>query len=454
MFFLQASSSSDVSKLMFIGSVGMITLAIGIIVFVIMHQRKVIRYHIQMKKLETEKQQIFLNASIRFQEEEIMQVIEHPWFQRLRNIKQMGMVHLVYPGAVHTRFHHSLGACHLMGRAIDELRIKGISVTKEECTAARLAILLHDVGHGPFSHALEHSLVTGISHEHISKLIMQQLTKEQGGALNKATEIFSHTYPKKYLHQLVSSQLDVDRMDYLNRDSFYTGVSEGVIGYDRILQMLTVQNDELMVEEKGIQSVEKFIIARRLMYWQVYLHKTVLGAEDMLINILKRARELATAGEKLFATPALQYFLYQQLTAEDFKTNADHLAMFCSLDDSDVLSALKVWQDHDDRVLSNLCKMMNQRILYKVLLSPQDIDVVFEEKRKEIKQKLSLTDEELPYFVFKNSTSTSTYDINDERICIAMKNGTNKDISEVENALVSQALARPVHKNYICYTQT
>ncbi len=391
---------------------------------------------------------------LRFPEEEVMQVIEHPWFQRLRNIKQMGMVHLVYPGAVHTRFHHSLGACHLMGKAIDELKIKDIAVTKEECTAARLAILLHDVGHGPFSHALEHSLVTGISHEHISQLIMKQLNKEKNGILNKAIEVFDHTYPKKYLHQLVSSQLDVDRMDYLNRDSFYTGVSEGVIGYDRILQMLTVHDDELMVEEKGIQSVEKFIIARRLMYWQVYLHKTVLGAEDMLINILKRARELASAGEQLFATPALHYFLYQQLTADDFENNADNLAIFCSLDDSDVLSAIKVWEKHEDKILSGLCRMMNQRKLYKVILSSGNLDEVLEEKRKEIKQKLSLTEEELPYFVFQNSTSTSTYDINDERICIAMKNGTARDISEVENALVSQALARPVHKNYICYTQT
>ena len=230
---------------------------------------------------------------ISFPEPELMQLIEHPWFQRLRNIRQMGMAYLVYPGAVHTRFHHSLGACHLMSIALDQLKQKGVKFTEEECVAARIAILLHDVGHGPFSHALENTLVEGIPHETISRFIMKNLQKEQGGIFEIALQIFSNAYPtKQYLQQLVSSQLDVDRMDYLNRDSFYTGVSEGVIGYDRILQMLTVRNEELMVEEKAVHSVEKFIIARRLMYWQVYLHKTVVGAEQLIINILKRARTL------------------------------------------------------------------------------------------------------------------------------------------------------------------
>ena len=295
---------------------------------------------------------------LRFPETEVMEVIAHPWFQRLRHIKQMGMASLVYPGAVHTRLHHSLGACHLMGEALEVLQSKNISFTKDECVAARLAILMHDIGHGPFSHALEHSLVSGISHEMISKLIMQRLNAEMNGRLTKAIEIFDHAYPKKYLHQLVSSQLDMDRMDYLNRDSFFTGVSEGVIGYDRILQMMTVVNDELVVEDKAVYSVEKFIIARRLMYWQVYLHKTVLGGEKLMINILRRAKELARAGEQLFATPALCHFLYQDVNAERFEKEPEHLALFCSLDDNDIVASIKVWQQHSDPILARLCKML------------------------------------------------------------------------------------------------
>ncbi len=390
---------------------------------------------------------------LRFPEAELMQLIGHPWFQRLRHIRQMGMAHLVYPGAVHTRFHHSLGACHLMGKALDELKLKGFDLSKDDCLAARIAILMHDIGHGPFSHALEHSLVEGINHETLSGFIMQRLNDQFGGLLSNAIRVFDHAYPRKYLHQLVSSQLDMDRMDYLNRDSFYTGVSEGVIGYDRILQMLTVQDDELMVEEKGVHSVEKFIIARRLMYWQVYLHKAVLGAEQLLVNILKRAKELAKAGADLFATPALHYFLYNHLTHDDFIKNEEHLEKFCELDDSDVLACAKVWQQHNDMILARLCRMLIERKLYKTVLSSGTLHELYEEKKKIVKKATGFSDDELGYFVFSGTTSTSTYNIDDERITIALKNGKKCDISEIENPLVNQALARPVHKNYICFIE-
>ena len=390
---------------------------------------------------------------IKFPEPEILQIIDHPWFQRLRNIKQMGTAHLVYPGATHSRFHHSLGACHLMGKALDELNGKGISISKEECLAARIAILLHDVGHGPFSHALEHSLVDGIKHEGISSLIMQQLNTEYKGLLEKSIQVFDHSYPKKYLHQLVSSQLDVDRMDYLNRDSFYTGVSEGVIGYDRILQMLTVKDGMLMVEEKGVHSVEKFIIARRLMYWQVYLHKTVLSSEILLINILNRAKELAKQGKDLFGTPVLRYFLYKQFTANEFGTEPEHLEWFCQLDDNDIMASIKVWQSHEDRVLGLLCQMLTERKLFKVILSTGSLDHLLEEKQAIAKALLNLKDNEVQYFVSTGTASGSTYNINDEKIQIAMKNGTSLDISEIDNPIVNNALASPVHKNYICYLQ-
>ena len=388
---------------------------------------------------------------LRFPEEEVMHIIAHPWFQRLRHIKQMGMAHLVYPGAVHTRMHHSLGACHLMQEAIEVLKSKGVQFSAEECVGARLAILLHDVGHGPYSHALEHSLVTGISHEQISRLIMERINEETSGMLDTALQIFNHDYPRRYLHQLVSSQLDMDRMDYLNRDSYFTGVSEGVIGYDRILQMLTVIDDELMVEQKGVHSVEKFIIARRLMYWQVYLHKTVLGAEMLIINILKRAREIARAGLGLFATPALRHFLYKDVSAAQFEEEPEHLDAFCALDDADITAAIKVWQHCEDKILARLCVMLVERRLYKVQLSSLPLDVELEQARAHASELTGLTDDRLDYFAFGGTTSNNTYSTTDERIQLAMKDGTIRDISEVEDPLVSQALARPVLKNYICY---
>lgn len=390
---------------------------------------------------------------IKIPEQDLMQIIEHPWFQRLRNIRQMGMAHLVYPGAVHTRFHHSLGACHLMGKALDELSLKNIPIEPKDYIAARMAILLHDIGHGPFSHALEHSLVEGVSHEQISLLIMKKLNHQMDGKLSQAMEIFDFQYPKKYLHQLVSSQLDVDRMDYLNRDSFYTGVSEGVIGYDRILQMLTVGNNELMVEEKGVHSVEKFIIARRLMYWQVYLHKAVLGAELLLVNILKRAKELALAGHQLFTTPSLAYFLFQTRNQSSFEEDENCLEQFCQLDDSDILACIKVWTNDKDFILSKLCQMIQQRKLYKTQLSNNNFNELLIEKKNKIKEHWGLTPDELEYFAFVGTTSSSTYNTEDERITISMKDGRFCDISDVDNPLVNQALAKPVHKNYICYVQ-
>lgn len=390
---------------------------------------------------------------IRFPEPEVLQIIDHPRFQRLRYIKQMGTAHLVYPGAVHTRFQHSMGACHLMGKALDELIGKGVDITPEDYLAARIAVLLHDVGHGPFSHALEHTLVSDISHEYISQLIMRDFNKDFSGKLEEAINVFNQTHCKEFLHQLVSSQLDVDRMDYLNRDSFYTGVSEGVIGYDRILQMLTVQDNQLMVESKGVHSVEKFIIARRLMYWQVYLHKTVLGSEILLINILNRAKELAQQGVELEASNALKHFLYNDITKEHFDNEHIHLEEYCKLDDNDIVSAMKSWCSHNDNILSHLCRMMMFRKLYKVQLTTQPIDKLYEEKREVLAKKLNLSEEELNYFVCKGKTSEDTYNIKDEGIYIAMKDGSVKDLSGIDNPVINQALAMPVHKNYICYIQ-
>ncbi|MFM9027480.1 MAG: HD domain-containing protein, partial [Bacteroidota bacterium] len=298
----------------------------------------------------------------------VFRLIEHPYFQRLRRIRQLGMTHLVYPGAHHTRFHHALGAMYLMGRAIDILRSKGQEITRDEAEAATVAILLHDIGHGPFSHALEDSIVRGIKHEELSALFMDRLNKDFGGALELALSIFRGKYPKKFLHQLVSSQLDMDRLDYLNRDSFFTGVSEGVISFDRILEMLQVRNDQLVVEEKGIYSIEKFIVARRLMYWQVYLHKTVVGAECLLTGILRRARQVALGDSHLFTTPALRTFLLNDYTRSDFDSDSGLLDAFAGLDDSDITSSIKVWTNHPDFVLSELSKRLLHRRLFKIVL--------------------------------------------------------------------------------------
>lgn len=392
-----------------------------------------------------------VHGFLSFPEKEILTIIDHPCFQRLRNIMQMGVAHFVYPGAVHTRFLHSLGACHLMGRALDELKAKGFDLSPQERTAARLAILLHDVGHGPFSHALENSLLGGIGHEDVSKVIIKKLNRELGGMLDTAEQIFDYSYPEKYLHQLVSSQLDVDRLDYLSRDSFYSGVSEGVIGCDRILKMLTISNGELAVEEKGIYSIEKFIIARHIMYWQVYLHKTVLGAELLLVNILKRAKELYAAGEQLPASPALTFFLQQTISKAQLESEPEVIDRFCELDDADMIIAVRFWASAPDRVLATLCRMYLQRRLYKVIFDAENEEALLQQKKTEAQQALGFTDAEMAYFVFSGTTSNNTYNATDARINIALKDGTVRDLAQMQHSLVNDKVAQTVTKRYLCY---
>jgi HD superfamily phosphohydrolase len=378
----------------------------------------------------------------------IFSIINHPWFQRLRRIQQMALASSVYPGAVHTRFHHSLGAYHLMGCALTELRNKGIAITAEEELAAKLGILLHDIGHGPFSHALEHLLIEGCGHESISRMIMHRLNEEFNGSLDLTISIFNGQYEKRFLHQLISGQLDVDRMDYLTRDSFFTGVSEGVIGYDRILKMLTVHEGELMVEEKGIYSIEKFLVARRLMYWQVYLHKTVLSAEKMLVSIITRAKELYKDGN-LGGDGPLDFFLgsHQGKTFRE----AD-LDGFCALDDTDITGALKRWMSHPDLVLSTLSTWLINRRLLKIKLQGTPIEEQeVASRRQALKKEMGLTEKEASHFVFEGAASNSTYNAHDEMIRILFKNGEVRDISQVDNALIHQTLASPVKKFYFCF---
>lgn len=382
---------------------------------------------------------------ITIDDELIYAIISHPYYQRMRRIHQMAMALLVYPGAVHTRLHHSLGAYHLMCDALNILKEKNIDISKDEEQAAKIAILLHDMGHGPYSHALENVLVQDIHHEKLSILLMQKLNKEFNGALKMAIEIFIDTYPKKFLHQLVSGQLDVDRMDYLNRDSFFTGVSEGVIGYDRIIKMLTVHHEELMVEEKGIYSIEKFLVARRLMYWQVYLHKTALCAEKMLVNIIRRAREIQAAS----ASAALNIFLN---TKFDDKKIEQHLDNFCKIDDYDVLFSIKMWASHPDTILSYLCSGIINRRLLKIKFSGTAFNnEMVETKMQEVKKIFSINDAGASYLVFSGEITNETYSKDDERIKILYKDGTVSDISEVNNALINQTLFGAAKKFYICF---
>jgi uncharacterized protein len=378
----------------------------------------------------------------------VLQLISHPYYQRLRNINQMAFAHLVYPGAVHSRLHHSLGAYHLMCNALSELKSKGVDISSEEELGAKVAILLHDVGHGPFSHALENELIPGTHHETISIRIMEKLNSEFDGQLQTAIDIFTKKYPKRFLYQLVSGQLDVDRMDYLNRDSFFTGVAEGVIGYDRIIKMLMVQDDQLMVEEKAIYSIEKFLVSRRLMYWQVYLHKTVLSAEMMLVKLIRRAKELIAKGEEIrAATPELDFFFHN---SSDL-TTPEHLEAFCRLDDHDVMATIKNWNHHPDKILSTLCRSLTERRLYGVRLQAKPFEKDYVEgKLKEISRMMQIDTKDAGYFVFTGETINTTYDPKDERIHILFKDGTVKDISEVDNALIHQHLNSPVKKYYIC----
>lgn len=382
----------------------------------------------------------------------IFDLIEHPYMQRLRRIRQLGMTHLVYPGALHTRFHHVLGAMHLMNLAVQVIRRKGHDITDEEEQAVLAAILLHDIGHGPFSHALEHDIVNGVSHEDISGFFMQRLESEFGDKLRLTREIFTNNYHKPFLYQLVSSQLDMDRMDYLNRDSFYTGVSEGVIGSDRIIEMLDVHNGNLVLEEKGIYSVEKFITARRLMYWQVYLHKTVVSAEHLLINTLKRAKKLSVEGKELFASPALSFFLKHNITRSDFETTPNVLDTFALLDDYDIMGAIKVWQFCDDKILADLSKRLINRKLFKIKISkepfsPADVNA----KKAEIARKLDISVDETDYFIHSSRLVNNAYNQENQNINLLMKNGTIIDLTEASDNLNISALTQPVEKFFICY---
>jgi len=377
---------------------------------------------------------------ITIDDELIYRVIAHPYFQRLRRINQMALANLVYPGAVHSRLHHALGAYHLMCNAIAEIKNKGAVITDAEEQAAKIAILLHDIGHGPYSHALEHELVEGMHHEDLSLMIIKEINKQFNGKLSLALEIFTDSYHKKFLYQLISGQLDVDRLDYLNRDSFFTGVNEGVIGYDRIIKMLAIHNGELMVEEKSIYSIEKFLVARRLMYWQVYLHKTVLCAEQMLKRIIKRAKLLKAA---------TQYPLHNFIT-QPIQTVT--LEEFCSLDDYDVMAAIKGWCSHEDKILSLLCKGIINRQLLKVQYFGSPVsEILLQEKITEASRKLNIDESEAGWLVFANEVSSSTYNLEEEHIHILFKDGTVKDISEVDNALINQNLMGKVKKYYICY---
>ncbi|MEO7211002.1 MAG: HD domain-containing protein [Chitinophagaceae bacterium] len=379
----------------------------------------------------------------------IFRLMAQPVYQRLRRIQQMALANLVYPGAIHSRFHHSLGAYHLMCQAVAELRLKGIDISPEEETAVKAAILLHDIGHGPFSHALEYTLIPGVQHESLSLLIMQQLNAEMNGDLSLAIDIFTNKYDKPFLHQLISGQLDMDRMDYLTRDSFFTGVSEGVIGYARILKMLHVHEGQLVVEEKGIYSVEKFLVARRQMYWQVYLHKTVLASEKMLVKIMERVRELYPEfGKELSINPPLDFF-FNGFSGEMTTTALEN---FCRLDDTDILFAVKKWASFPDKILSLLCTSLLNRNLYKTRLQTQPfgIDEIVE-MEKEVGAKFAVEKKDFHYFVFTGETANTTYTPEHERILIIFKNGNVKNIAEIDNPLIHQTLSMPVKKFYICH---
>ena len=379
----------------------------------------------------------------------VFDIIEHPYFQRLRRINQMALSYLVFPGAKHTRFEHVLGCVFLMQKTVEMLRFKGIQISDKEAEGLYIAILLHDIGHGPFSHAMEHSIVEGISHEEISLLFMQELNKVFNGRLETAIAMFQGTYPRKFMHQLISSQLDMDRADYLKRDSFYTGVAEGNINSERLISMLNVRNDELVVEEKGLYSVEKFLIARRLMYWQVYLHKTSVAAEQILIRLLNRAKELVQQGQKLTMSTALAFFVKNKISKDNFSQEV--LEMFARLDDTDIISAMKEWQFHPDVVLSKLSKMLLNRDLLKIKVRLND----FEEQKIKRLQKLSLAkgvdEKDMKYFVFTGVMTNRAYNPENEIIKILTKNGRVVDLSKTSEAINLEPLSQVTERYYICY---
>ncbi|NNF30031.1 MAG: HD domain-containing protein [Flavobacteriaceae bacterium] len=383
----------------------------------------------------------------------IYNLIEHRYFQRLRRISQMGMSYLVYPGAHHTRFHHALGALHLMTQAVSVLRKKGIEISEDEEEALCVAILLHDIGHGPFSHAMENSIAENVTHEYLSLLFMQVLNSEFNGKLDRAIAIFKNEYPRKFFHKLISSQLDMDRMDYLKRDSFYTGVAEGVISSDRLIAMLHVKDDQLVIEEKGIYSVEKFIVARRLMYWQVYLHKTGIVAEQLLVKLLQRAKELEQSGDKLPGSDPLLYFLKNQVNTKTF--SKETLDIFSKLDDYDIISAMKLWMDYDDFVLRNISKMLINRELLKIKLQNDPFAEKEVNSKKEILQKkYNITDHEATYFVFTGHISNQAYSMEKDTINLLTKEGIVKDVVKASDQLNLKALSEKVIKYYLCYPKS
>lgn len=385
----------------------------------------------------------------------LFDIIEHPFFQRLRRIKQLGLTHMVYPGALHTRFHHAMGAMFLMDEAIEVLRSKGHVITEEEAQAVDIAILLHDIGHGPYSHALENCIVYDLSHEHLSRIFMDRLNAHFKGKLQLAIDIFRNNYSKKFLHQLVSSQLDVDRLDYLKRDSFFTGVSEGVISTERIIKMMNVFNDNLVIEAKGIYSIEKFIIARRLMYWQVYLHKTVLAAEYLLVKILQRARSLADKGVKLFCTPALEEFLYNKYTVSDFEKKPSLLDTFSILDDFDIFTSVKVWSKAPDFILSTLCgNMVNRNLFHTELQNKPFSEKQIGELIKKTAAKYKCKINDASYFVFSGKVENYAYSHQSTKINILMKDNTILDIAEASDQLNISALTKTVTKYFLCYPKT
>ncbi len=389
---------------------------------------------------------------VTFRHDLLLDLVDHPYFQRLRRIAQLGLSYLVYPGAVHNRFQHAIGAMHLMQSAIEEIRYKGHAISPEEEFGCLCAILFHDIGHGPFSHALEHSIVHEVKHEEISSLLMHSLNREYGGKFDLAIQIFNDQYHKRFLHQLVSSQLDMDRLDYLARDSFFSGVVEGQVGSERILKMLDVVNDELVMEEKGIYSIEKFIVARRFMYWQVYLHKTVLSAEFMLVNVLKRAKALAEKGVTLFASPSLHFFLYNKITRVDFDENSEALDHFIRLDDFDIMGAIKVWCHHEDFVLSELSKGLVNRNLFKIEMSRTPFsDEYFNQKVKEIALECGLSREEANYFVIRDRVFNRAYNVASDVIKVKLKDGSVVDAASASDHLNLKALSNSVEKYFIAY---
>jgi len=390
---------------------------------------------------------------IKIPSELVYDLIAHPVFQRLRRIKQLGLTHYVYPGAMHTRFQHAIGAAHLMDLAIQDIRLKGMEITEEESEAALIAILLHDIGHGPFSHALEESIIEKLSHEDLSDIIMHMLNKEYDGKLTLAIKIFNNKYKKNFLHQLVSSQLDMDRMDYLRRDSFYTGVTEGIIGSDRIIKMLNVVDDQLVVEAKGIYSIEKFLIARRLMYWQVYFHKTVIAAEILMVKLLQRAKKLVLEGEKLFSTHALQYFLENSVSKNDLITNTSEIiGQFISLDDDDIMVSAKSWSLHHDRILSMLAGNLINRVLPKIKIQKGPFyEKSLKQIREQVRKELNWPEKDIDYLVFTDTILNYAYSEENDTIKILHNTGELEDISRASDIFNVDVLFKSEKKYFLCY---